>query len=267
MESIEFNSTERLCLPQVTLCAVSSVNIMATMRALETCLGQIDFFACKLFTDVHVCASHPAIEVVQIARLGSSSAYSELILKGLVDHIETSHCMIVQWDGHVLDARRWREEFLDYDYIGARWPQFSDGHDVGNGGFSLRSRRLMLACREPEFRGGHAEDIATCRTNRTWLEGMGMRFAPSPLADMFSVERTGNLALSFGYHGVFNMPRAIGVADFWQVYRELDDRSTIWRDFWAIAHDIGRGSGGVSRIGQIMIGRIKSLITSRRSNS
>ena len=250
----------RLALPRVTLCAASSVNVAATVRALEACLAQIDFAACKLFTDVSVRPGHPGIEVVPIGRLSSSVAYSDFLLTQLVDHVETSHCLVVQWDGHVLDAGRWRAEFLDYDYIGARWPQFGDGHDVGNGGFSLRSRRLMEACREPEFLGGHAEDIAIGRTNRDWLEGRGMRFAPAALADLFSAERAGDPAASFGYHGIFNMPRAIGMDAFWQVYCELDDLGTVRHDFFGMLRTVGRGSGGLSRIGRMIADRLKHAL-------
>jgi len=245
----------RLSLPQVTLCAVTSVNVAATVRALEACLEQIDFAACKLFTHAPVESGPPDMETVSIERLDSAGAYSDFLLTKMVDHIETSHCLVVQWDGHVLDAGRWRPEFLDYDYIGARWPQFDDGHDVGNGGFSLRSRRLMEACREPEFRGHHPEDVAICRRNRLWLEERGMRFAPSCLADDFSTERAGELTNSFGYHGVFNMPQAIGVDAFWKLYHELDDRGTIWHDFRSILRDVGRGSGGVLRAGRMLLDR------------
>lgn len=248
---------DRLNLPQVTLCAATSVNVKATVRALEACLAQIDFAACKLFTDASVEPDHPEIKVLPIAPLTSSAAYSEFVLTQMVDHAETSHCLVAQWDGHVLDARRWRPEFLDHDYIGARWPQFEDGHDVGNGGFSLRSRRLMLACQEPEFLGGHAEDIAIGRTNRAWLEGRGMRFAPAALADMFAAERSGDPAASFGYHGVFNMPRAIGVENFWHVYRGLDDRGTVREDFWTIAKQVGHGSFGLPRVSRMIIDRLK----------
>jgi hypothetical protein len=110
------------------------------------------------------------MEVVPIAPLRSSAAYSDFLLTGLVDHVDTTHCLVAQWDGHLLDAERWQDAFLDYDYIGASWPQFDDGHDVGNGGFSLRTRRLMDLCRDPAFVPAHPEDVAIGRTNRAWLE-------------------------------------------------------------------------------------------------
>jgi hypothetical protein len=247
---------DRLALPEVTLCAVSSVNVKATIRALEACVHQIAFASCKLFTDEIVRPRHPEVQVLPISRLGSSADYSNFILSKLASHLETSHCLIAQWDGHVLDARRWRPEFLQYDYIGASWPQFNDGHDVGNGGFSLRSRRLMEACQEPNFRAFHPEDLAIGRTNRTWLESRGMRFAPRALADIFAAERAGDLATSFGYHGVFNMPGTIGVEAFWEIYRTLDDLGTLYHDhdFAGILKIVGRGRGGAGRVAR-MVGR------------
>jgi hypothetical protein len=245
-----------LALPQVTLCAVTSVNVAATVRALTVSLAQASFAACKLFTDASVQVSHPEIEVVRIDRLESSSAYSQFLLSELIDHVTSSHCLVAQWDGHVLDARRWRAEFLEYDYIGASWPQFDDGHDVGNGGFSLRTRRLMEACRAPGFVNGHPEDIIIGRTNRAWLESKGLRFAPRDLANQFAAERAGDPSTSFGYHGVFNMPRAIGIDAFWEVYRGLDDRRTLKRDFRGIFRDVSRARGRTSRMARMVADRI-----------
>lgn len=246
----------RLKLPQVTLCAATSVNVDATVRALATSLEHVDFGACKLLTDAVAVPKHPGIEVVPIGRLASSAAYSDFMLTGLADFVGTPHCLVAQWDGHVLDAERWRPEFLDYDYIGASWPQFGDGHDVGNGGFSLRSRRLMELCRNPAFVPYHPEDLAIGRVNRVWLENQGMRFAPRALADLFAAERFGDPKVTFGYHGVWNMPRAIGLDDYWQVYLSLDERGTIRRDFNMLLHAVGRGKGGVRRMARMLSDRI-----------
>jgi hypothetical protein len=236
------------------------VNVQATQRALEACLDQIEFAECKLFTDAWVQPDHPEIRVVPIDRLDSSAAYSAFLLSDMVDHVETSHCLVTQWDGHVLDARRWRPEFLDYDYIGASWPQFDDGHDVGNGGFSLRSRRLMEACHDQQFRFFHLEDVAIGRMNRGLLERKGIHFAPSALADLFSTERAGNLDSSFGYHGIFNMPRAIGVEAFWQVYCGLDDVRMVKRDFFSIMKDVANEFSGPSRMIRMIADRLKNVL-------
>lgn len=246
----------RLSLPDVTLCAVTSVNLAATLRALHACLEDISFGACVLLTDREVAPGDARIRVEHVAPLTSTAAYSQVVLRDLADHVATSHCMVVQWDGHVLNADRWQPEFLDYDYIGASWPQFDDGHDVGNGGFSLRSRRLMLACRDPRFDGKHAEDVAIGRVNRPLLESLGLRFAPRALADRFSAERRGDPLTTFGYHGVFNMPRALGIAEFWEVYRALEEFGTVRHDFWPLLREMGRGPGGTGRMARMLFDRL-----------
>lgn len=257
-------TVNRLSLSQVTLCAVTSVNVTATVRALEACLEQISFAGCKLFTDASVEDAHPDIRIVPISRLGSAAAYSDFMLSQLADHIETSHSLIAQWDGHLLDARHWLPEFLDYDYIGASWPQFSNGQDVGNGGFSLRSLRLMEACRKPEFHRIHPEDLAIGRTNRDWLESMGMRFAPRELADVFAAERSGDPQASFGYHGVFNMPRAIGIDAFWEIYLKLDDRSSVRHDFATILQHVAQGPQAPRRSIRMLTDRVRDSLSGIR---
>lgn len=257
--SFHLSSSNRLALPHVTLCAVTSVNVEATVRALEACLGQIAFADCMLFTDVPVCSGHPSIRVLPIARLDSAAAYSDFMLFQLADYVQTSHCLVVQWDGYVLDARRWRSDFLDCDYIGASWPQFDDGQDVGNGGFSLRSRRLMEACRSAEFVPGHPEDVAICRTNRVFLDQQGIRFASRELADLFAVERAGDPTLSFGFHGIFNMPQVIGVEAFWETYRTLDERSSLSRDFVPLLKALRDGGGGTFRAIRMIADRVYDI--------
>lgn len=240
-------ATTPVPLPEVTLCAVTSVNVAVTVQALTDCLEQVSFGACKLFTDTSLPAIPAEITVVPIEYIGSSSAYSDFVLTRLVEHVETSHCLVVQWDGHVINGSLWQPQFLDYDYIGASWPQFDDGYDVGNGGFSLRSRRLMEACQHRDFLPIHPEDVAIGRENRAWLESLGMRFAPRELADTFATERTGDVAHSFGYHGVFNMPAALGVDAFWERYCKLDERSTVWADLNPLLRMLAGGANPTQR--------------------
>lgn len=227
-------------------------------------MAQIDFAEVLLFTDREPSSlgldTALPIRVIAIAKIQSSEAYSRFMLENLADHFTTSHCLVVQWDGHVIDARRWQNEFLDYDYIGASWPQFDDGHNVGNGGFSLRSRRLMEACQTPEFDSHHPEDVAICRTNRDMLENNGMRFAPLTLANQFSAERSSDPGLTFGYHGVFLMPQVLEVDAFWAIYKNLSDRATIWADFSLIFAALVRGQGGVSRAFHLILHRLKDAV-------
>ncbi|MDR0781920.1 MAG: hypothetical protein LBF16_14765 [Pseudomonadales bacterium] len=246
---------DRLTLPQVTLCAVTSLNLSATQYALERCLKQIAFADCKLLTDACVAASHPEIRVVPIERLHSAAAYSDFMLRKLVDYIQTPYALVVQWDGHVLAASRWRPEFLDYDYIGASWPQFTDGCDVGNGGFSLRSARLLRLCSKADFMAHHPEDVAIGRINRPWLQTQGIRFAPRELAALFSAERCGNLQTAFGYHGIWHMPHIVGVEPFWNIYRELDWTRIHKRDFRTLMRAVCQGPEKRQRAWRMLVDR------------
>jgi len=242
-------ASPRLRLPQVTLCAAACVNVETTISAMVRCLAQGDFARALLFSDAEGIVLPDGIGHVPIPRLHSSSDYSRFVLHDMVRWIETSHCLIVQWDGFILDAGAWDAAFLDFDYIGAPWPQFTDGHDVGNGGFSLRSRRLMQCCLAPQFvDDGKAEDLVVARLNREWLEQeCGMRFADRAIAARFSFERDHDAERTFGFHGVFNLPEAVGVNAFWDIYCQLDDRTTVRTDFWPLLRALMRGPAGLKR--------------------
>lgn len=253
----------RLALPDVTLLAVTSVNLDATLAALKASMTEVAFGSVKLLTDSDFGPLPPGLQAITIPPIGSADAYSQFVLRDLVEHVSTPFALLVQWDGHVINARRWRREFLDYDYVGASWPQFADGYDVGNGGFSLRSRALMEACRDPAFRPSHPEDIAIGRENRALLEGRGLRFAPRELADAFSAERAGDPANSFGYHGVWHMPRLLGPEKFWRIYEGLDERASVRQDFRSLLWQLARGRGGTVRVLRFLADRIRDAAKSR----
>ena len=257
-------SPQLLELPEVTLIAATSVNIEATLQAIEVCQQSIRFAACKLLTDRHPAQPVAGVEVVIIPVLATSDAYSHFMLRELADHVTTSHCLVVQWDGHVVDAGRWDPQFLAWDYIGASWPQFRDGHDVGNGGFSLRSRRLLEACRDDRFTPSHPEDVAIARCNRAWLEAQGLHFAPRELADRFSAERASALDIAFGFHGVWHMPTLLGPERFWDIYRQLEDRTSVYHDLGSIMAQIASHPRGWRRCARMVWDRISAALGNAR---
>lgn len=223
-QSARIGPDGRLHLPEVTLVAASSLAIEPTLRALRISMQSIRFGAVKFFTDAP--GSGPGwtgIERIGIDRLNSRSAYSCFMLDRLADHIETDFAICIQWDGYILSPFAWNDEWLEHDYIGALWPQFDDGMNVGNGGFSFRSRRLLQACRDHRVPRDMAEDIAICRAARTMLEQeYGIRFAPQAVAEAFSYERTRPSGAEFGFHGVFNMPRHMPRKAFRTLYAGLE---------------------------------------------
>lgn len=197
-------------LKSVTLCAIDCVTHKLAARALDHSSNKADFGNVILFSDTPVRFSG---HHVQIPALSSRAAYSEFVLRNLIEHIETPFVLIAQWDGYVLDQKAWSDDFLNFDYIGAKWDWFDDGANVGNGGFSLRSRRLLEKVAK-EYRPGNSEtaneDIVICRLLRPILEeNHGLRFAPAEIADRFSYERTSPLEPTFGFHGLFNFWRHV----------------------------------------------------------
>jgi hypothetical protein len=100
-------------------------------------------------------------------------------------YVDTSHALIVQYDGYVLNGAAWSDEFLKYDYIGAL---FNPAGIVGNGGFSLRSKRLMEIVARQDWQDFHPEDSCICIRHREFLEKCGLKFAPPEVAKRFAVE-------------------------------------------------------------------------------
>lgn len=137
--------------------------------------------------------------------------YSVFMMHCLGSFIETDYCLVVQDDGWVLNGENWKDEYYDYDYIGA--PShcgFSDEHIylhfswarakepvyvVQNGGFSLRSKKLLEVCNKNGIAHQNGNDVHYWNEDaqlsallKPVLEECGMRFAPLELAKHFSVE-------------------------------------------------------------------------------
>lgn len=115
---------------------------------------------------------------------------------------KTSHCLVIQYDGWVLDGSMWLEEFINFDFVGAPWPHHALA--VGNGGFSLRSTAMMrhlvknVPCSTPE-------DAAIFDWNP---EAHGFKVAPTGLAYQFSFERSPKRR-SFGFHGIHAVKKVL----------------------------------------------------------
>jgi hypothetical protein len=254
-----------LPLPDVTLCAASSVNIEATLAAMMRCMDHASFGRALLFTDRRIFDPPPGLEIVLITPLASARAYSRFVLADLPQHITTSHCLIVQWDGFILRPDAWDPDFLSFDYIGATWPQFDDGQSVGNGGFSLRSKRLMDACREDGLIEGHPEDVAICRTHRDRLVRQhGLRFADEATAARFAYERTPTSGREFGFHGAVNLPALLPPDDVWSLYRSLDEPTSIYLDYRAFFRNLWPAPRGPLRCARLTLDAIRARLSIRR---
>ena len=146
--------------------------------------------------------------------------YNRIMIEDLHKYFETSHCLIVQSDSFVVNSNLWKEEFLEFDYIGAPWSNkiqlnpnlvlHLEKNTVGNGGFSLRSRKLVETTAKINFVSLNfpmkAEDVVICHFLYQEMIDNGIRFAPPKLAAQFSMENVDNLYGQnvnsvFGFHG------------------------------------------------------------------
>lgn len=196
-----------LKLPNVTLCIADTHYYGEAISSLKKSLTQIEPAATKFLTDIHAYNPKFPFEIIKIDKLDGKRGYSQFIIKELDQHVETDFVLITQHDAWVLDEKAWTDEFLEYDYVGAGWLEV-DGYNVGNGGFSLRSKRLQHILATDEFINPfHPEDATICRLYRPYLEEKyGIKFAPDALADKFSFELREPIQSTFGFHGKFHKP-------------------------------------------------------------
>jgi len=162
------------------------------------------------------------------------SNYNYVALKMIPEVVETEFNLIIQSDGFAVNREAWTDEFFEYDYIGAVWP-FYEEYNVGNGGFSLRSKKFYDAVKSeikvhdavydsasgflPPFEDyGNViipEDNLLCRQYRKHFETkFGIKYAPPELADRFSIELNVSspwLGKSLGFHGKHGIAKHYGV--------------------------------------------------------
>jgi hypothetical protein len=194
-------------LDDVTICAIDCVNPELAIQAIQKSLLQCDFKEASFFSNSKL--NIPKIKSIQIDELNSKDAYSKFILKELHKYIETSHVLVVQWDGYVVDGKQWNSKYLEYDYIGAKWHWHKDGMNIGNGGFSIRSKKLLqtLSKNDFPFIPKMNEDDQICRFYRKELEQRYLIKFSQELADQFSYERSLPNHSTFGFHGLYNLWR------------------------------------------------------------
>ena len=210
--------TAKIQLPKVTLATVTSVNFEETHAALLHCAGCIEFGAVRMLCSTLPRKTDPRVKYIRIPPI-DFLGYSRFIIEELNSHVQTDHCLLIQSDGFVLDAALWRNEFLEYDYIGAPWPEYVglafggrmrlDKNSVGNGGFSLRSKKLLEVTSRIRFDRLsfplRSEDLVICHYLYNEMRAAGIRYAPPELAAVFSIESPGiygqSLDSVFGFHG------------------------------------------------------------------
>ena len=145
------------------------------------------------------------IQVIPLNKDYNIHQYSRMVIKELTNFINTDFVMLFQNDGFIDNINKWDDSFLKYDYIGAPW-WYKDNNNVGNGGFSIRSKKLLeILAKDEHIEKFVPEDHHICRVYGDYLrEKHGIIFAPEKIASKFSVE-TGEYVDQFGFHSDYQL--------------------------------------------------------------
>ena len=194
---------EKIKLPRVTLVAMTSVNVYETVQAMKYSMRGIDFGDAVLVSDKRPFYLPKNIRFSYTSKLDSIDKFNYKMVYELKDHINTDFCLVVHADGFVIHPELWRDEFLDYDYIGSPFPMPTNDYAyrdrkgeisrVGNS-VSIRSKRLLEYPTvhnlkwEKGYDDFYNEDIFLCCMHKNDMEAEGLKWAPLELAVRFGRE-------------------------------------------------------------------------------
>lgn len=174
-------------LPRVTLIALTNKDFKGHKRAINKSCKDIKWGAVKIIWDESIT---------------NIDDWNKKVIYELHNYIDTDFAMLVHADGYVINPKAWRDDFLDYDYIGAPWPLPRDDYSyrtstgelvrVGNS-VSIRSKRIMalpslLGLEWKSYYGNTNEDGFLCVHNRDVFKRHNIKFAPLEVAKYFSKE-------------------------------------------------------------------------------
>lgn len=219
-----------LDLTNTTLLFVETRAHKITARVIEDCIRKADFGKIIVFTDKPELIQVPTIPVMRgspttgnpndpvevvypapyfipCVDFPNKREAGEFYYARAMGAVTTDYALMLEWDGGIFNPDKWRPEFFDYDYIGAPWTvRPGDPYDVGNGGFTLMSRRLGHFIAEMRSSFPVATDVDVCRKQRVHYEAAGFKWPKADLASLFSWELGRRNPDHFGFHGAFNWP-------------------------------------------------------------
>jgi hypothetical protein len=191
-----------LNLENVTLIALTSVRLPETINALEHSCRGIKFGAVKLASDIKPDYLPENITHEFTEKSSNIDEWNYNIIYNLPKHVETDYCILIHDNGFIVNPESWKDEFLEYDYIGAPWPLPNDnfsyrdinGNLIRQGNsVSLRSKKLLdvpnnLNLEWKAFHGYTNEDGFICVNYRHKYLEEGCKFANIDVAKYFSHE-------------------------------------------------------------------------------
>ena len=206
-------------LKDVTLLSYSTnpERMNGTIRALQTCCENLDFYQVKLICDKKPDNLPENIIWEYAPHINNINDFNYYMFLELGKHVDSSHMLFVHDHAFVLTASLWDDNWLQYDYCGSPWPVVENAYltddgkriRVGNGGFSLRSRKLLFAPKELGLKLEHRQgfynedgNVAVYQVDR--LSKYGIKYMPLEEACKFAyendVEENKGINNFFGFH-------------------------------------------------------------------
>jgi len=193
---------KKINLPNVTLAAYTSIRVEETIQALLYSMSGIKFYTVKLISHEEPKNLPAGIEFSKGVKCSNIDEWNHSIIYDLPNHIESDYMILIHDNGFIVNPSLWRDEFLNYDYIGAPWPLPIDSFSyrdmdnniirVGNS-VSLRSKKLLdvpikLNLKWKAFHGFTNEDGFINVNYRQEYLKEGCKFPDIEVAKYFSRE-------------------------------------------------------------------------------
>ena len=147
-------------LNNIDIITINCTDSQAGLMSIKHCQKFFNFGKAMLFTNEDIFDEN--VEVIKINKLNSVDEYNNYVLN-LNKYLKNDFVLVIQDDGFIVNHNLWDDKFLEYDYIGSPWPSVNDtnwinlqnknlqpyllenlkNNRIGNGGFSLRSKKFL----------------------------------------------------------------------------------------------------------------------------
>lgn len=189
---------QKLKLKDVTLLTISTIDIDKHIKSLMFSSKDIEFGDIKFVSDKKPENLPTKIKYEYTEPINNIDDWNHRIVYNLTDYVDTDFAILIHDDGFIVNPNSWKDEFLNYDYIGGIWnhPSFVDRYGkqirVGNS-VSLRSKKLLDIPKKHNmpwvsYNGNFNEDTQICVWNRNLFLDNGIKFADVDIAKYFSQE-------------------------------------------------------------------------------
>lgn len=198
-----------LDLSNTTLVIVATRGHAISKIAVDACLERATFGGVLIYTNDRSRIEVPGAVYHDVPDWPNKVEAGRFYYSEAMSGVETPFALLIEWDGGIFDATKWRADFFEYDYIGAPWITI-DNNKVGNGGFTLMSKRLgdFICARRGQY--PCMTDFDVCRRWRQTFEREGgFKWPSADVAADFAWELGTRSPNNFGYHGTFTWPRML----------------------------------------------------------